>query len=206
MSCAATISRSQFCSFSLQKYQECVNSFRDSRFYLTDWHNLLTCCINCDKCIFIKWKYKTAQSYLTLRTIYIRVSGKFCISPLFVRTGYPENRGSKPYGWAKNFSFSTASRSLSTGSQEQSGYGVKITSHLHLLPQVNRIRVVCPFSCMSFNFRPTFIVFVVRYPRFGGTYCFFQGRIRNHHLKLCHPGCVKSIIQFIYCEYTYIYM
>ena len=161
-----------FCSFSLQTHHKPVNIFRNSRFYLIDWHNLLTCCISCDNFIFIKWKYKTAQSYLTLGAICIRVSWKFCISLIFVRNGHPENRGSKPYGWAKNFSFSTASSSLPTGYQEQSGYGVKLTSYLNLLPQFNRIRVVCPFPRTPFNFRPTFIVFVVRHPRFAGTYCF----------------------------------
>jgi len=118
----------------------------------------------------VKWKYETVQNYLTLEAICIWVSREFCISLLFVRTGHPENRGSKPYGWAKIFFFSTASSSLSTGFHEQNGYVVKLASHLRLLPQVKRKRVVCPFSRTSFKFRRTFIVFVVRYPRFGGIY------------------------------------
>ena len=138
-----------------------------------------------------------ASSWVLSYPTCIRVSRKFCISLLFVRTGHPEIRGSKPYGWAKNFSFSTSSSSLSTGYQKQSGCSVKLTSHLHLLPQINRIRVVCSFFLTSFNFRPTFIVCVVRHPRFGGTYCFFQDRIRNHHVSLkslCPPATIRLVI------------
>ena len=33
-----------------------------------------------------------------------------------------------------------------------------------------------------------------------------DGKSKTLKLKVCHPHCVKSIIQCIYCVYIYIYM
>jgi hypothetical protein len=123
---------SQFFGFSLQTHQKRVNSFGTQGFTwridVIYWRAVLIVIT------LYLLNENTIQRKVTLEAICIRVSKKFCNSLLFVRTGHPEDRESKPYGWAKNFSFSTSSSSLSTGCQEQSGYNVKLTIHLHLLP------------------------------------------------------------------------
>lgn len=93
---------SQFFGFSLQRHQKRVNSFGTQGFTwrigVIYWRAVLIVIT------LYLLNENTRQRKVTLEAIFIRVSRNFCINLGFVRTGHPENRESKPYGWENNFS------------------------------------------------------------------------------------------------------